>query len=37
MAEPSPGVGHTDSMNSHDDPDKLVDGKKKKSRRPASE
>ncbi|KAI4600818.1 hypothetical protein KJ359_012980 [Pestalotiopsis sp. 9143b] len=35
MAEPSPGVGHTDSMNSHDDPDKLVDGKKKKSRRPA--
>lgn len=36
MAEPSPGVGHTDSMNSHDDPDKLVDGKKKKSRRPAN-
>ncbi|KAH8202819.1 hypothetical protein TruAng_002982 [Truncatella angustata] len=37
MAEPAPGVGHTDSMNSHDDPDKPVDGKKKKSRRPASE
>ncbi|KAF3014041.1 hypothetical protein E8E14_011254 [Neopestalotiopsis sp. 37M] len=35
MAEPAPGVGHTDSMNSHDDPDKLADGKKKKSRRPA--
>ncbi|KAF7533623.1 hypothetical protein G7054_g6936 [Neopestalotiopsis clavispora] len=36
MAEPAPGVGHTDSMNSHDDPDKLADGKKKKSRRPAN-
>ncbi|KAH6655436.1 ligand-effect modulator 3 family [Truncatella angustata] len=36
MAEPAPGVGHTDSMNSHDDPDKPVDGKKKKSRRPAN-
>ncbi|KAK6074377.1 LEM3 family/CDC50 family protein [Seiridium cupressi] len=36
MAEPSPGVGHTDSMTSRDDPDKPVDGKKKKSRRPAN-
>ncbi|KAI1850756.1 hypothetical protein JX265_004468 [Neoarthrinium moseri] len=36
MAEPSPGVGHTDSIDSRDDPNKPVDKKKKKSRRPAN-
>jgi hypothetical protein len=34
MSETPPGVGHTDSMESHDE---QKQGEKKKSRRPASE
>lgn len=36
MADPSSGVGHTDSIDSRDDANKPNE-KKKKSRRPASE